>query len=309
MNSHMIRGALMGLALTALMTVGASAAYTGVATVTCDKLNFRAEPTTESAAIGSAKLDDTVLVVEKTDDNWYKVDYCTIQGYMHADWLSVSDDWAKPICYGKVDTEGSSLNLRATPSTSGKKLASIPADTVLPLMAMENGWFKVEYKDTEGYVSGEFILATDSKGCRADEKTPDTPAKAPETTASASELGEQIVAYSKKFLGVPYVYGANGPKSFDCSGFTSYVYKHFGYSLNRSAAGQLSNGRAVSESEMQVGDIICWRAYGSSKAATHVGIYIGNNQYIHASTTGKIVRISELGTSTSRYVVGVRRII
>ena len=67
---------------------------------------------------------------------------------------------------------------------------------------------------------------------------------------------------------------------------------------------------AVDMSDIQIGDIICWRAYGSSKAATHVGIYIGNNEYIHASTTGYQVRINEMSYGSNvRYVVGVRRII
>lgn len=301
MNSHLIRGALMTLALSALLTVGASAAYEGVATVTSETLNLRAEPGTESTVLSQAVKNDLVLVVEKAGDDWYKVDYCTIQGYMHADWLTVSDSYADPICYGMVDTSGSTLNLRAAPTTDSAKLATLPSGAILPLKAMEGGWFKTEYNGVEGYVSGEYILAVDANGKRADNAA---------ASAAPSELAEQIVAYAKQFLGTPYVYGASGPNSFDCSGFTSYVYKNFGYSLNRSAAGQLSNGAAVDLSNIQVGDIICWKAYGSSKAATHVGIYIGNGQYIHASTTGSTVRINDMDYgSNSRYVVGVRRII
>lgn len=299
MNTRLIRGALMTLALSALLTVGASAAYEGVATVTGDTLNLRAEPSTESAVLSQALKDDLVLVVEQAGEDWYKVDYCTIQGYMHADWLTVSDSHESPICYGTVDTDGSSLNLRAAPTADSEKLASIPAGTILALNAMEDGWFKTCYDGQAGYVSGEYILAVDAEGGRTDKASP-----------SSSELEEQIVAYAKQFLGTPYVYGASGPNSFDCSGFTSYVFKKFGYSLNRSAAGQLSNGVAVDLSNIRVGDIICWKAYGSSKAATHVGIYIGNSQYIHASTTGDIVKISDLYPgSSSRYVVGVRRIL
>lgn len=299
MNSHFFRGALLALGLSALFTVGASAAYEGVATVTGDTLNLRAEPNTESAVLAAALKDDVVLVVEQASEGWYKVDYCTIEGYMSADWLTVADTYDAPLCYGLVDTDGSTLNLRAAPSTDSEKLASLPSGTILPLNAMEQGWFKTEYNGTEGYVSGEYILAVDGSGTRADG-----------TVVPPSDLAQQIIDYAKGFLGTPYVYGASGPNSFDCSGFTSYVYNHFGYSLNRSAAGQLSNGTAVDLSNIQPGDIICWKAYGSSKAATHVGIYIGNDQYIHASTTGSTVRINEMDyAAKSRYVVGVRRII
>ena len=91
--------------------------------------------------------------------------------------------------------------------------------------------------------------------------------------------------YAKQFLGKPYVYGASGPNSFDCSGFTSYVYKHFGYTLNRTATGQLSNGTAVSRSDLRPGDLVFFKS-GGSKPVSHVGIYVGNGQFIHASTNG-----------------------
>ncbi|MCD8332136.1 MAG: C40 family peptidase [Oscillospiraceae bacterium] len=118
--------------------------------------------------------------------------------------------------------------------------------------------------------------------------------------------------YAKQFLGCSYVYATAGPTTFDCSGFTSYVYAHFGYTLNRSAAGQYENGQVIEidESQMQVGDLLLWRAYDSSSAATHAGIYIGDGQYIHASSTAGCVTISSLYPgSTQRYLVGVRRII
>jgi len=249
-----------------------------------------------------------------------------IRGYMHADWLSVSDDYNATICYGRVETEGSTLNLRSAPS--GSRLATIPHGTVLPLYGMSDGWFKTTYNGVDGYVSGEYILAVYADGTRSDdpvapspvpsapaEETPSVEVPSEETPAEQApaeeaSLGQQIVDYAMNFLGKPYVYGAEGPNSFDCSGFTGYVYKHFGYSLSRSAASQLSDGVAVDMSDIQIGDIICWRAYGSSKAATHVGIYIGNNEYIHASTTGYQVRINEMSYGSNvRYVVGVRRII
>lgn len=313
MNMKFCRGALMALGLTALLTIGAAAAYEGVGVVTGDTLNFRAQPTTDSAKLATVNKGAVVLVVDRTGD-WYEVDYCTIRGYMHADWLSVSDDYDAAICYGKVDTEGSALNLRSAPS--GSRLASISHGTVLPLYGMSDGWFKTTYNGVNGYVSGEYILAVNADGTRSDapaggsDASENNAASGQTGTPADSELGAQIVAYAKEFLGKPYVYGAKGPDSFDCSGFTGYVYSHFGYSLTRSAASQLSDGVAVDMSDIQLGDIICWRAYGSSKAATHVGIYIGNGQYIHASTTGSEVRINDMDYGSNvRYVVGVRRII
>lgn len=300
MNSHLVRPMLMGLALTALLTVGASAAYEGVGTVTGDVLNLRTEPSVNGEVLAQAVKDDVVLVVEQSDvEGWYKVDYCTIQGYMSAEHLTVTDSYDQPLCYGKVDTDGSALNIRAAAGTDSEKVGTLYYGAILPLNAFENGWFKTEMNGVVGYVSAEYILTVDGNGNRADKKVP-----------AVTELENQIVEYAKQFLGTPYVYGASGPKNFDCSGFTSYVYRNFGYSLTRTAASQLSNGRAVSESEIRPGDILCWRAYGSSKAATHVGIYIGNNQYIHASSTGDVVRIDDMSRGLGyRYLVGIRRII
>ena len=324
MNMRFCRSALMALGLTALLTVGAGAAYEGVGTVTGDTLNFRAQPTTDSAKLATVPKGSVVLVVDRTGD-WYEVDCYMIRGYMHADWLSFSDDYNATICYGRVETEGATLNLRSAPS--GSRLASIPHGTIIPLYGMQDGWFKTAYNGVTGYVSGEYVLAVNADGTRSDDKgsapsvgtpapsgsTVESPAEevpSEDPSAPADDLGQQIVDYAMQFIGKPYVYGAEGPNSFDCSGFTGYVYEHFGYSLGRSAAAQLSDGVAVDMSEIQIGDIICWRAYGSSKAATHVGIYIGNNEYIHASTTGYQVRINEMSYGSNvRYVVGVRRII
>lgn len=102
---------------------------------------------------------------------------------------------------------------------------------------------------------------------------------------------------------------ATAPNSFDCSGFTSYVYRHFGYTCNRTASTQLSNGVSVSKSELQPGDLVFFK-YNTSKAASHVGIYIGSGEFIHASTNTYTVKIDNLtyGHYNNVYV-GARRIL
>ena len=125
-----------------------------------------------------------------------------------------------------------------------------------------------------------------------------------------SSLGVQIVEYGKTFLGTPYVYGGNGPDSFDCSGFTKYVYSHFGYKINRTASSQMTNGSAVSSGQLQAGDLIFFRNPGDGKAASHVGIYIGDGKFVHASSDRYVVEIDTLNSSyNSRTYVGARRVI
>ena len=103
-----------------------------------------------------------------------------------------------------------------------------------------------------------------------------------------------IVACAEKYLGTPYVYGGNGPNSFDCSGFVKYVFKECGYSINRTASTQLSNGVSVAKSELQPGDIVFFRNKGDSHAASHVGIYVGGETFIHASSDTYQVEYSSL---------------
>ena len=123
------------------------------------------------------------------------------------------------------------------------------------------------------------------------------------TSSSSSKVtGADIVAYAKKFLGCKYVYGATGPTTFDCSGFTQYVYKHFGYTLSRTSTDQRKNGKKVKKSDLQPGDIVCFSG--------HVGIYIGGNQFIHAANSKKGIIITSL--SDSYYVknyITARRIL
>jgi len=110
----------------------------------------------------------------------------------------------------------------------------------------------------------------------------------PRQTSSTSS--NAIVAYAESFLGTPYEWGANGPNTFDCSGFTKYVYAHFGISIGRTTYDQITEGQYVSRGNLQPGDLV----FFGSGSPHHVGMYIGNNSYIHAPKTGDVVKISQL---------------
>lgn len=103
-----------------------------------------------------------------------------------------------------------------------------------------------------------------------------------------------IIAYASNFLGTPYVWGGTTPAGFDCSGFVQYVYRHFGIGLGRTTYDQINNGVAVSRDQLQPGDLVF---FGSASAPHHVGIYVGNNCYIHAPQTGDVVKVSALTRS------------
>lgn len=120
------------------------------------------------------------------------------------------------------------------------------------------------------------------------------------------ELGSAIVDYAKKFLGKPYKWGASNGKSFDCSGFAMYIYDNFDISLGHGADLQFKKGKKVDKADLQPGDAVFFTTY--KKSASHVGIFIGNNKFIHASSSGGKVIITDLNTAyyKKRYL-GARR--
>ena len=292
--SHLLRAAVLGTVFTAMFTVGSSAATLGAGTVTADALRLRDTPAAEGGILATASGGTSVVVLEDTGNGWYKVNFNTVEGYMSSEYLTVSTTADAALGYGLVDTDGSSLNMRAAAGTSYDTVASIPGGTVLELEGVDNGWYKVTYSGKTGYVSSDYITITTE---------PDA------TETASSDLGAQIVAYAEEYLGTPYVLGGNGPNQFDCSGFTKYVYSHFGYTLNRTATDQLQNGVSVSKDELQPGDLVFFK-YRTSKPVSHVGIYIGNGEFIHASTNRYVVQIDQMesGHYANVYVYA-RRII
>ena len=292
--SHLLRAAVLGTVFTAMFTVGSSAATLGAGTVTADALRLRDTHAAEGEILATASGGTSVVVLEDTGNGWYKVNFNTVEGYMSSEYLTVSTTADAALGYGLVDTDGSSLNMRAAAGTSYDTVASIPGGTVLELEGVDNGWYKITYSGKTGYVSSDYITITTE---------PDA------TETASSDLGAQIVAYAEEYLGTPYVLGGNGPNQFDCSGFTKYVYSHFGYTLNRTATDQLQNGVSVSKDELQPGDLVFFK-YRTSKPVSHVGIYIGNGEFIHASTNRYVVQIDQMesGHYANVYVYA-RRII
>lgn len=122
-----------------------------------------------------------------------------------------------------------------------------------------------------------------------------SPLKQPSRGASIKNIGERIAKTAREYLGSRYKYGGNGPNSFDCSGFTKFIYGKFGIDLPRSSSAQASVGTKVSRDELQIGDLLVFsNTYRSGPS--HTGIYLGNNKFIHASTSSKGVIISDLNS-------------
>lgn len=294
---HITRIILSSVAGLSIFIGCASAATLGVGTVTGSGLRLRSGPDTDSAILDTASQNDQVIVLEKASGDWYKVSFDSQIGYMSADYISLATVADATIGAGVVDTEDSSLRMRSGPSTDSSILCSIPDNTVVQIIGINNGWYKITYNGQTGYVSSNYVSLR-------------TVEAASTSSVAESSAGSGVIAYAKKYLGVDYVYGGSSPSGFDCSGFTMYVYSHFGYSLPHSASSQLKNGTSISRSNLKPGDLVFFRKPGSSYAATHVGIYVGNSQFIHACSTDDQVQISSLDSDWySSIFVGGRRIV
>ena len=130
-------------------------------------------------------------------------------------------------------------------------------------------------------------------------------------TTSTSTSASKLVSYAKSLLGKPYVWGAQGPSSFDCSGFTYYVFKNCAnITLPRTSVDQSTYGITVSKSNLKVGDLVFFDTDGANDGnVSHVGIYIGSNQFIHSSSTkGKVV-ISDFTNYYNNAFVRAKRVL
>lgn len=213
------------------------------------------------------------------------------------------------------------LNMRETANNNAKLINQLKVNTKVTVLETEGTWSKIKVNGKTGYVASKYL--SDKKvdvTSRSEEilrgkentQTENTSSKNESNTqgTSSSASGNNIVAYAKKYMGYKYVSGGSSPSTgFDCSGFTSYVYKQCGISISRSSSAQASNGTEVSKSNLQPGDLVIFNNR-ANKSIGHVGIYIGGNTFIHAGNSGTGVITTSLSDSyyQARYVTG-RRII
>ncbi len=200
--------------------------------------------------------------------------------------------------------EASSLNVRSAPSTGSSVLGQLQNGQNVNIITKTGGqWFKIEFGGGVGYVHADYIR--DSRnGTPVAVVTP-----AATQTATGLEKGQQVVTTAKKYLGVPYVYGGASPQGFDCSGLVQYVFKELGVSLNRVAADQTAHGTPVTKDQLCPGDIVFFHNTSKYDTINHVGIYVGDGNFIHAPQTGDVVKITTMDSGYyARTFVAARRI-
>lgn len=300
-------------------------------------VNVRSLPNTDSDIVGKIYNGAVaqVLSVAGEENDWFQIISGNVEGYIKAEFFLYGDAAAEVIDqyvtrYANVIADR--LNVREQPSTESKRIGYIDNGERVQLLENQGEWLRVQYTDgKEGYVSAQYVTISEEfvYGKTLEEEAKEqeerkileerenvTEQEVAEnvtimvtepvgTYSSNAELRSSIVNYAMQFLGNRYVHGGNSlVTGTDCSGFTSLIYKEFGYSLSRTPYGQLSsNGRSIDYSQIQPGDIIC---YGKGGKCTHVALYIGNGQIIHSANSRKGVVIYQADYDT---IIGIKNVI
>lgn len=291
-----------------------------------DYVNVRSLPSEEGEILGKLYNEAAGTVLDE-ENGWYKITSGSVTGYVKGDYVVVGEE-AERLAerVGKriatVTTE--TLRVRKEASLEAPILGLVPIEEELTVMDEVDGWVKVSIEEGDGWVSADYVeLRTDfvKAESKAEEKARLAKEKAAKEAAakrrrqaeakakasgkgsvgngSGSAGGNAVASFACQFVGNPYVYGGTSlTHGADCSGFVMSVYANFGVRLPHSSSALRNVGYGVSLSEAQPGDIICYSG--------HVGIYIGNNTIVHASSASTGIKYTS--PANYRTVLAVRRI-
>ena len=317
-----------------------------VGTVTASSLRLRATASTSGSTLATAKKNEQVAILDPetiraNGTEWYKVTYNGATGYMSAEFLAKGDSTAElNLGTGKADI---AVNLRSRPNTFCAIVTKLDKGTQVQIVGIEEGWYKVKYKKDTGYLHPDYVSIVNEAALRASANdvrdvhgvdatqipnATEVYGNTSTTTAKDREVGQasleamnptdwerKLVETGFKYLGSPYVYGSANGKTFDCSGFTSYVYKECGQPIQRTAVSQYGMGTPVNKADLRPGDLVFFKDTSvSSNIVTHVGMYIGQGKFIHAgsgnSGAGRCVKVNDINDNYySRVYKAARRIV
>lgn len=268
---------------------------TRLATVTTTTLFVRTEPTTEAKVLTMLPDGDDVVVTDESTEGWAKVSTADGDGYVALDYVTLSTEYihaeSKAEEEARLAREEAERQAAARAAEEARKAREVEAARAAA--EQEAARKAAEKQEVKKSGAGSSAAAGGSSAGSG------SGSSAGQSAQTASSNGQAVVDYARQFLGNPYVYGGNSlTNGTDCSGFVKGVYAAFGINLPRTSSEQRSVGYAVSLSEIQPGDIVCYSG--------HVGIYAGNNTLIHASNEKTGITLTS--PVTYRSVLAVRRI-
>lgn len=191
----------------------------------------------------------------------------------------------------KADADKAAADAQQTIDANKEKLAAMAADEAAKAEAAQKAVTAVASSTASASSTSASSSTTASSNSLGSSKAASSQAPASAGSSTVSVSGGSIAGNAAKYLGVPYVYGGTSPAGFDCSGLIYYAAKEAGISLPRTSQAQSTLGSYVSVSDLQAGDLVFWGSVGN---AYHVGVYIGNGQYIHAPEPGQNVTVQSV---------------
>ena len=267
------------------------------ATVNATSLNVRSGAGTNYSVVTKLSKGTVVDVIESASNGWKKIKTSSgTTGWVSGSYLTtgVVDNSSTSNSSYKATVNATSLNVRSGAGTNYSVVTKLSKGTVVDVIeSASNGWKKIKTSSgTTGWVSGSYL------------------ATGVANNPSSTNKVEAVINLARQQIGKPYVWGAEGPNSFDCSGLVYYVYKNAAnITLPRASSSQYGSGVAVTKSNLKEGDLIFSSTDGTGNI-THVSIYSGNGKMIHAPRSGKNVEeISMSTTYWSNAYVGARRIL
>jgi cell wall-associated NlpC family hydrolase len=265
-----------------------------------EQVYVRQGPSTADPILASLEAGDRVTLTGNTVNGFHEIYWGDYIAYVYADYIGTGGAAAEPAAAatatGAVGTAytADSVNLRGGASTNDGVVAVLPAGTEVYLTGtIANGFVEADTGYGYGWIHADYMGGSPA------------PAAAPVETSN----GQAIVNFAMQFQGYPYVWAGNTPSGFDCSGFTQYVVQNaLGYDITHSTDIQAGYGSPVGWGEWQPGDLVFFTNTGASGYYSHVGIYIGDGQMIHAENEGTGVVISSLYSDyySSHYATAVR---
>lgn len=248
-------------------------------------LNVRKGAGTDSKVVGKMSNHDACEILGKKD-GWIKIKSGKVKGYVKSGYLLMGDA-ALAIAEKEVETVATvnttTLRVREDTSTDSAIVSLVGEEEDLVVEKIVDDWYKVEVDDQKGYISGDYVTIS--------QKLPTASSvEELENGTGVSDTRVSLVQYALQFVGNRYVWGGTSlTNGIDCSGFTMQIYARYGISLPHHAASQPGYGTRISASDAQPGDLFF---YGSGSTISHVGIYIGNGQIVHASNARTGIKIS-----------------
>lgn len=222
------------------------------------------------------------------------------------------------------------LNVRKETNSSSQLVATIKGGDKVTYYETQGEWARITtWSDKNGYILAKFLVdsekdvivdnvvakkvvtekvVTEKKTATVSRGTTEKTAVSKPASTEALSLAEKIVNYAKSLQGVKYVYGGYSTKGFDCSGFTKYVFAKYDISIPRSSSEYWGFGTKIARSDIRAGDIVLFDTDGGAADVSHVGIYVGGGNFIHASTSKGKVIVMNLAAYRGKYM-GARRAI